>query len=329
MTVAQWHPAEGALAAPSEMSAVRIARHGPPEVLELWRGPVPDAGPGEALVAVAAAGVNPVDAKTRAGGGVAALNPLPTVLGWDLAGHVVAVGEGVDALWLGERVCGLLRFPRPAGCYAEYVAAPVAELARAPRSIDLGDAAGLPLAGLTALQALTEHGRVLRGDRVLVHAGAGGVGHLAVQVAKVLGAHVTATASAANLDYLRELGADEAIDYRARPFERGLEKVAVAVDPVGGEVGRRSLATLRPGGTLVALSDDPDQALAAEHGVEAKRIRVHPDAAGLDRLARLVDSGRLGLTVAARLPLQRAGEAHELVQSGHLRGKALLTVGAG
>jgi NADPH:quinone reductase-like Zn-dependent oxidoreductase len=308
------------------MAAMRVVRHGAPEVLELWRGPPPECAPGEVLVEVAGAGVNPIDCKTRAGHGVVALNPLPAILGWDVSGVVVALGEGVDRGWLGRRVFGLLRFPAPAGCYAEYVAAPVAELACAPRTIPLADAGALPLVGLTALQALVEHGGARRGERVLVHAGAGGVGHVAIQLAKVLGAHVIATASAANLDYLRELGADEAIDYRAGPFERGLDGVALTIDPIGGDVGRRSLVTLAPGGRLVALSYDPDAELAARLGVGARRVRVHPDAAGLDRLAALVDAGRVQLTVAARMPLDRAADAHELVESGHLRGKALLTV---
>jgi len=322
--VAEWRPAAAAAAVPAEMSAVRIDRHGSSEVLELWRGPVPACAPGELLVRVAGAGVNPVDCKTRAGKGVAALNPLPAILGWDLSGTVVAAGEGSDRRRVGSRVYGLVRFPQPAGCYAEYVAAPQGELALAPRTLDLADAGALPLVGLTALQALAEHGRVGRGDKVLVHAGAGGVGHVAVQIAKVLGAEVAATASAGNLEYLRELGADAAIDYRARPFEQGLGGFALVIDAVGGEVGRRSLPLLAPGGLLVALADDPDQALAAELGVAARRIRVHPDAAGLDRLARWVDAGRLELSIAARLPLERAGEAHELVESRRLRGKAVL-----
>lgn len=306
---------------------VRLERYGPPEVLALGRGPRPSCGPGEVLVRVVAAGVNRIDAKTRAGLGVAALNELPMILGWDLAGTVVGVGEGVDDLRAGDRVYGMPRFPVEAGCYAGYAVAPADEIAAAPERVDLATAAAVPLCGLTALQALTEHARVGPGQTVLVHAGAGGVGHLAVQLAKILGARVVTTASAANAAFLADLGADEVIDYAREPFEQRPEGVDVVVDAVGGAVGRRSLDALRPGGRLVALTDDPDGDAARARGVHAERMRVRPDRAGLVRLAELVDADRLRVTVAARLPLARAGEAHELSEAGHVRGKVVLETG--
>src|SRR5689334_955208 len=207
------------------MRAIVQHAFGGPEVLELDERPIPDPIATEVRVRVQAAGVNPVDWKTRAGLGAGAGWGLPLCLGWDVAGVVDAVGPGVTRFAVGDPVFGMPWFPRPAGAYAEFVTAPSRHFARRPEGLGVVEAGGLALAGLTAWQCLVDVARVQPGQRVLVHAGAGGVGHLAVQIAKARGAHVIATASAAKHDLLAELGVDEAVDYRGQRFEEVVEPV--------------------------------------------------------------------------------------------------------
>jgi NADPH:quinone reductase-like Zn-dependent oxidoreductase len=308
--------------------AILVERFGEPEVLQLASVAEPTPRPGEVLVRVAAAGVNPVDWKVRAGEAGERFGRPPYVPGWDLAGVVEATGEGVSALAAGAEVFGMPRFPAPAGCYAEYVRAPVGELAAAPARLDLAAAAGLPLAGLTALQVMDLAG-VGEGQRVLVHAAAGGVGHLAVQLAKARGAEVIGTARADNHPLLHELGVDQPVDYTAVAFEHAVGQVDVVVNPVGGDYGHRSLRVLRPGGVLAMIvgGGDPGLAAAAQTaGVRLLRHLVHPDGPGLVRLAELAGEGRLRVEVERLLPLEQARRAHQLGERGRTRGKIVLTV---
>jgi NADPH:quinone reductase-like Zn-dependent oxidoreductase len=308
--------------------AIVVEQFGGPEVLQLAWVEEPIPGPGELLVRVAAAGVNPVDWKVRAGAAGERFGRPPYVPGWDLAGVVEATGEGVSALAAGAEVFGMPRFPAPAGCYAEYVRAPVGELAAAPARLDLAAAAGLPLAGLTALQVMDLAG-VGEGQRVLVHAAAGGVGHLAVQLAKARGAEVIGTARADNHPLLHELGVDQPVDYTAVAFEHAVGQVDVVVNPVGGDYGHRSLRVLRPGGVLAMIvgGGDPGLAAAAQTaGVRLLRHLVHPDGPGLVRLAELAGEGRLRVEVERLLPLEQARRAHQLGERGRTRGKIVLTV---
>ena len=227
---------------------------GGPEVLEIGRAPIPDPLPTEIRVRVAAAGVNPVDWKTRAGAGVAAvIGPPPFTVGWDVAGTVDAVGPGVTRFAVGDAVFGMPWFPRQAGGYAEFVTAPSRHFAHRPARLSEVEAAGLSLAGLTAWQCLVDIADVQPGQRVLIHAAAGGVGHLAVQIAKARGAHVIGTASAGKHPLLHDLGIDEAVDYRAEAFERVVEPVDLVYDLIGGETAVRSLDVLRPDGRLICL----------------------------------------------------------------------------
>ena len=310
------------------MRAIAVTRWGGPEVLEPVTVPRPEPRPTEILVAVHAASVNPTDWKARTSGGFGQWGD-PPILGCDVSGVVEEVGPGASLFQPGDAVFGMPRFPEQSGSYAEYVAAPSRHFARKPAGLDHVHAAALPLVGLTAWQALAEVARVQPGQRVLIHAAAGGVGHVAVQIAKALGAHVTGTASAAKHDFVRSLGADELIDYRAADFAEQLGDLDVVLDAIGGDYALRSLAVLRRGGIHIALPRPDDPAVVArarELGVRTGWTLVEPDRGGLLALSELVEAGRLRVEVAAVLPLEDAARAHELGESGRTTGKLVLRV---
>jgi NADPH:quinone reductase-like Zn-dependent oxidoreductase len=309
--------------------AVQVSRFGGPEVLEPVDLPTPEPIPTEVRVRVQAAGVNPVDWKTRQGGARArALYDPPVVLGWDVAGVVDSVGGGVTRFAVGDEVFGMPWFPRLASAYAEYVTAPSRQFARIPHPLDTVQAGGLPLAGLTAWQALVDTAKLERGDRVLIHAAAGGVGHLAVQIAKARGAHIVATARANKHEFLRGLGVERLIDYTDVTFEAEAGEVDVVLDLIGTEdYGMRSLQTLREGGLLIQVpSGAPDSVnqAARDQGKRSTGILVEPDGQALEQLAALADAGELRVEVAETLPLEQAARAHELGEEGRVQGKLVL-----
>ena len=311
------------------MRVITQRSFGGPEVLTVDQAPVPEPLPTEIRVRVAAAGVNAVDWKTRAGAGMAAvLGPPPFTVGWDVAGTVDAVGRGVTRFGVGDSVFGMPWFPRQAAAYAEYVTAPSRHFAHRPAHLTATEAGGLPLAGLTAWQSLVDIADVRPGQRVLIHAAAGGVGHLAVQIAKARGAYVIGTASAGKHDLLHDLGIDEALDYRTEPFERVVAPVDLVYDLVGGDVSVRSLDVLQPDGRLIcvpsAAADDAVTA-ARERGLRATGMLVEPDGDGLEELARLADERRLRVLVAETFPLERASYAHRAGEMGRTTGKLVLT----
>ncbi|WP_328947322.1 NADP-dependent oxidoreductase [Streptomyces sp. NBC_00250] len=317
--------------AATTMRAVSQDAAGAPDVLRLveTRRPVP--GRGEILVRVHAAGVNPADWKTRQRGVFADGSRPPFTLGFDVAGVVEAIGDGVTLFQTGDEVFGMPRFPHPAGAYAEYVTAPARHFAPRPHGLTHVQAGALPLASLTAWQALVDTANVQPGQRVLIQAAAGGVGHLAVQIAKARGAYVIGTASAAKHGLLRSLGADETIDYRTQDVAETLRDVDIDVvlDPLGGLDRARSLRTLRPGGTLVSILplDDTFPIEEAElAGVRAVFMLVEPDHAGLREIASLVENGRLRVIVDEVFPLEEAARAHTLGETGRTTGKIVLTV---
>ncbi len=242
---------------------------------------------------------------------------------------VEETGLGVTLFRPGDEVFGMPRLPEPAGAYAEFMTSPARHLARRPAALSHIEAAALPIAALTAWQSLVDTADVRPGQRVLIHAAAGGVGHLAVQIAKARGAYVIGTASAAKHNFVRELGADEVIDYTTTDFVTAARDVDVVLDTIGGEYGPRSLETLRPGGLLVSIAS-PEAAylekVAEAHGLRAGFTIVEPDHGGLREIAGLVDEGRLRVEVAAVLPLEDAGKAHELGEAGRTRGKLVLRV---
>ncbi|MEU8970521.1 NADP-dependent oxidoreductase [Streptomyces monashensis] len=298
---------------------------GGPEVLrevELER-PVP--GPNQVLVRVRAAGVNPTDWKHRALG--VFLGEPPFVLGWDVSGEVAGTGIGVAAFAPGDEVFGMLPYPYGAGSHAEYVLAPVRALTRKPASLDHVQAGALPLVSLTAWQALTEHADVRPGQRVLIHAAAGGVGHVAVQIAKARGAYVIGTASAGKHDFLREIGVDEPVDYRTTDVTEAVRDVDVVLDTLGGDTSVASLRTLRPGGVLVSILPVGSRELddeAERLGVRAVRMLVDADRAGMEAIAELAAAGKLTATIAGTFPLADAAKAHALGETGRTTGKLVL-----
>ncbi|TPI44688.1 NADP-dependent oxidoreductase [Mesorhizobium sp. B2-9-1] len=308
------------------MRAVIQTSVGGPEVLFVAEQPDPEPGPGEVLVRVKAAGLNPVDGAVR-GGFYPLLGEPPFILGWDISGTVAALGDGVTAFKLGDEVFGMPRFPKQAGAYAELAAAPVDEIVAKPAAIDHAHAAALPLAGLTAWQGLVRHGGLQAAQRVLVHAGAGGVGHLAVQIAKARGAWVASTASLDKTDYVRSIGADEVIDYTRDDFTGKVGNVDLVLDPIGGDHADKSLEVLRDGGVLVSLLDvhDSTRAKAKERNIRIERMSVVPDREGLAELARLVDAKKLMPHVAKAFPLDQAAAAHAFLATRPI-GKVVLTV---
>ncbi|MFI8423491.1 NADP-dependent oxidoreductase [Streptomyces sp. NPDC085479] len=307
------------------MRAVVVEQWGGPENLVERETERPEPGLNEVLVRVHAAGVNPVDWKTRAGGALIEWGAVPAV-GWDVSGTVEAVGPGVGLFRPGDEVFGMPLFPRQAGGYAEYVVAPARHLASKPATLTHVEAAALPLAALTAWQALVDTADVRPGERVLVHAAAGGVGHFAVQIAKARGAYVIGTASAAKHDLVRELGADEVIDYREARFEDVVTGVDVVLDGLGGETARRSLTVLREGGRLITLPGPDDVPADVPDGVRAVWVLVEPDHLGLREITALVEQGRLRPVIDTVLPLAEAAKAHELGERGRTTGKIVLTV---
>ncbi|MFJ4240761.1 NADP-dependent oxidoreductase [Streptomyces iakyrus] len=298
---------------------------GGPEVLKEVEIERPAPKPNEVLVRVRAAGVNPTDWKHRATGGF--LGEPPFVLGWDVSGVVEAVGIGVVAFAPGDEVFGMLPYPYGHGSHAEYVSAPVRALARKPAGVDHTQAGALPLVSLTAWQALTEHADLRPGQRVLIHAAAGGVGHVAVQIAKARGAYVIGTASAGKHEFLRGIGVDETIDYRETDFTEAVKDADVVLDTIGGDNALRSLRVLRPGGVLVSiLPVGPDDLYeeAERLGVRALRMLVDADRSGMEAIADLVGAGKLRATIAGTFPLAEAAEAHALGDTGRTTGKLVL-----
>jgi NADPH:quinone reductase-like Zn-dependent oxidoreductase len=318
--------AAGAPAAGPGMSAVRIHEFGGPEVLLFETVPRPVPAAGELLVRVHAAAINPVDTGARSGGVQDLVHArFPYTPGFDLSGVVEAVGDGVTRFAPGDAVYAMLDLTR-GGAYAEYAVVKETEAALKPASVSHAEAASLPLVALTAWQAFFETADLQPGQTVLIHAGAGGVGSLAVQLAKWRGARVIATASPHNHDFLRQLGADVVIDYNTERFEDIARDVDLVLDPMGGDTQVRSLLTLRDGGTLVGLMGLTAAARTPPRGITATAILVEPDAVQLGRIAELVDDGHIRPIVSHLLPLDRASDAHRQSETRSTRGKIVLEV---
>ncbi|MFF4381199.1 NADP-dependent oxidoreductase [Kitasatospora sp. NPDC001547] len=307
------------------MRAVIQKSFGGPEVLEVVETERPAPLGGEVLVRVHASGVNPVDVAVRSGA-YPLLGEPPYGVGWDISGVVEEAGPGAR-FKPGDEVFGMPFFPRAATGYADYVAVPSRQVARKPATLDHVQAAALPLAALTAWQGLVDAAGLTEGQRVLIHRAAGGVGHFAVQIAKARGAHVIALASGAKHEFVRGLGADEVIDYRTTDYTEAVADVDVVFD--SSSEGTRALEVLKPGGALVSIMEHWNTELAAkieEAGRRFAGVSVEPDYASLEAIAALVDEGRIRPHIAGTFPLAEAGKAHELVGSGRVQGKVVLTV---
>lgn len=311
------------------MRAVSQDTAGDPVVLKVIETLRPSPGRGEILVRVHAAGVNPADWKIRQRGVFADGSPLPFTLGFDVSGVVEETRDGVTLFQPGDEVFGMPRFPHPAGAYAEYVTAPARHFAPRPQALTHIESGALPLASLTAWQALVDTADVRAGQRVLIHAAAGGVGHLAVQIAKAHGAYVIGTASDAKHDLLRSLGADELVDYRTQNFAETIRDVDIVLDTLGGANWAPSIRTLRRGGRLVSivpLDDTFPRKEAEAAGVRAGFMLVEPDQQGLREITKLIERGRLRVIVDAVFPLEDVAAAHALGETGSTTGKIVLSV---
>jgi NADPH:quinone reductase-like Zn-dependent oxidoreductase len=310
----------------ASMRAIEIHQFGPPDVLRVRQVARPSPGPGELLVRVHAAAVNPLDTQVRSGRAAGFVGAeLPYIPGFDVSGVVVEVGEGVTGFVAGDEVFALLDLRRGGG-YAEYSIVKDAEAAPKPARVTHAEAASLPLVALTAWQAFFDTAGLRAGQVVLVHAGAGGVGSVAVQLARWAGATVVATASEPNHEFLRGLGADLVIDYRRQRFEEVAPPVDVVLDPIGGDTQLRSIALLKAGGSLVSLVGLTAGADAVRPDVRVSSILVHPEPTQLARIAELVDDRAIRPIVSHHLPLDRAPDAHAQSETGRTRGKIVLEV---
>lgn len=305
------------------MRVVRCHDYGPPDVLTVDETPRPVPGEGEVLVRVHAAGVNPIDWKLRAGY-LKEFMPvqMPYTPGFDVSGTVEAVGPGVTDFTPGQAVFG-----RGAGTYAEYAIAPVTALAEKPANITFDQAAAIPIGGVTAWVGLFDAADLQFGQRLLVQGAAGGTGSYAVQLGRWKGAHVIGTSSSRNLDTVRALGAEEAIDYTATPVEQAVSNVDVVLDTVGGETMDRSWQLLKPGGILVEVAGMPSEEAAQQHGVRTRGVQAPPVISGILRqLAELIESETIRAEVGPVFSLEAAAQAHALSETGHGRGRVVLHI---
>jgi len=308
------------------MKAVRMYSYGGSEVLVYEDVPKPQPGADEVLIRIYAATVNSVDWKIRDGYGKDRYgHQLPHILGCELAGVVEAVGAEVKRLKPGDAVYGYTSLRRE-GTYAEFIAAKESEVTLKPSTLDFIQAAAVPVGALTSWQALFDIAHLETGQKVLIHAAAGGVGSMAVQLAKAKGAYVIGTASARNADFLRELGVDEAIDYQATRFEDVVHDVDVVFDTIGGETQERSFSVLKPDGVLVSAVSPPSQSRGEVGNITTAMVVVQPNAAQLNEIAALIDSGKVQPFVETVLPLSQVKQAHELSQGGRTRGKIVLQI---
>ncbi|QOS80514.1 NADP-dependent oxidoreductase [Paenibacillus sp. JNUCC31] len=307
------------------MKAIVIEKFGGAEQLKEKEMPKPACGVNQVLIRIHATSVNPVDFKVRQGHMKEAVDSFPLILGGDVAGTVTEAGSNVTRFRAGDRVFAR---PRHFGAYAEYVAVDADIIARIPENLSFEEAAAIPLAAMTAWQALVDHGRLAKGQKVLIHAGAGGVGTYAIQIAKYLGAEVASTASESNEELLRSLGVDHFINYKKEDFSEILSGYDVVLDTMGGDIQRDSFKVLKAGGHLVSLVEQPDEALAKEAGVTANVFMMEPKGDQLDQLAELAAEGKLRPIIDEIYPLSEQGlrEAHEKSETHHTRGKLVIRV---
>ena len=309
------------------MKAVRFHAYGTPEVLVYEDAPKPEPAAGEVLVKVHATSVNPIDWKIRAGHLKGFRDyALPFILGWDVSGVVESIGPGVNGFKPGDEVYGFPDSSRN-GAYAEYIAVNETKLARKPKNLDHIHAASIPLAGMTAWQALFDTAGLTAGQKVLIQAAAGGVGHFAVQFAKIKDLYVAGTASGRNQEYLKQLGCDLPINYETTRFEDVVHDYDAVVESMGGDVRARSWKVLKKGGTLVALiGPPPSEDDAKAHGVRASIIWGQANPGQLAEIAGLADAGKVRPEIAAVFPLRDAAKAHQMSETEHVRGKIVLQV---
>ena len=302
------------------MKAIQIKEYGDESVLNYADVECPEPKTDEILVKIHAASVNPVDWKIRDGKGEKFGMELPLILGADFAGTVEEVGTNIEKLKKEDEVYGKILL----GCYAEYVIVKENELSRKPNNLDFENAASIPMGALTSWQAIFETAKLKSGQKILIHAASGGVGSMAVQLAKAKGAYVIGTASASNKDFVKNLGADEFIDYTATNFEDVVKDVDVVYDTIGGDTQKRSFQVLKEGGFLVSLVEDPSKKLLQKYKVEGKVIASVPNPKQLEEITQLVEEGKVKTHIEKVFPLSEAKKAQKLSKEGHTRGKFIL-----
>src|SRR5262245_32934926 len=311
-------------AAPT-MKAVVIHEYGGPDVLKYEDGPRPAPTDNQLLVRVIAAGVNPVDGMIRSGMFANEKRAFPIILGGDIAGVVEKVGSKITKFKPGDPIFAYVSLDNSGG-YAQYALVTEREAAPKPKLLTYVDAAAVPIVALTAWQALIDTAKLGSGQTVLIHGGSGGVGSFAIQIAKVRGAKVIATASTANQDFLKQLGADVAIDYTRQKFEDIAKDVDVVLDSIGRDTLARSYGVVRKGGTIVSLVARPNQAELDKHGVRGTALSVEPNSEELAEIGKLIDEKKIKVIVSQTFPLSQAKKAQEQVATGHTRGKIVLKV---
>lgn len=310
------------------MEAIILKHFGGVENLQLADIPIPEPRTGEVLVSVRAISINPVDVKTRRGGTPLAASlqkDPPVILGWDIAGIIVESSSA--AFKSGEPVFGMVNFPGAGKAYATHLTAPADQLARIPGNITFAEAAAATLAALTAWQALRGYGQIRKGDRVLIHAGSGGVGHFAIQIARHLGAYVITTASLPNHAFVKGLGADEAIDYTSTPFEEVAGDIDFVLDAVGGDYVDRSLKTMAPGATIISLPSSRNAGVtekAEALGMKGIPMLVKSNGKDMEALAALLRSGEIKSHIAQSFPLKEMAAAHLAMETGKTKGKLVV-----
>ena len=309
------------------MKAILINEYGNENVLNYTDVERPEPQAGEVLVKVHVAAVNPADWKIRAGMGEMFGLKLPLILGGDIAGTIEEVGLEVENFKQGDAVYGMTVSGGFSGAYAEYALAKADAIAPKPESINFEEAAAIPIAALTAWQAMFNLANLSSGQRILIAGASGGVGSMAVQLAKAKGAFVIGTASGKNEQFVRDLGADEFVDYTRQPFEAVVKDVDVVFDTVGGDTQERAFQTLKKGGFLVTSAQTPSEEKAKEFGVEAAFVFCKPNAQQLAEINRLIEEGKLKIYIETVLPLAEVKKAHQLSQSGRTRGKIVLQIG--
>jgi NADPH:quinone reductase-like Zn-dependent oxidoreductase len=315
------------LYAMATMHAVCIRKFGEADVLKVETVSVPEPAEDEIVIKVKAASVNPVDYKIRSGKYPAVKeDQLPKVLGRDVAGIVQAVGAGVSKFRPGDSVYAMLG--RDRGGYAEFAVAKEDEAAAMPAKIDFVAAAAVPLAALTAWQGLFDEGHLKSGQRVLIHGGAGGVGHFAIQFAKAKGAWVATTVSGEDIELAGDLGADKVIDYEKQKFEDEVKDIDLVYDLIAGETQERSWKVLKNGGTMISTLKEPDQAKAKERDIHVAHYMAEPNADELEEITKLIDADKVKPIVKATYPLDQAAKAHKHMEDDHIQGKVVLKVAA-
>lgn len=307
------------------MKAVQIHHYGGPEALVYEDVPMPAINDDDVLIKVEATSINPIDWKVRSGLRKDPNRHLPLILGWDVSGVIERLGKNVTDFQPGDQVYSRPDVTRN-GAYAEYIAVRASEIALKPQSLEYSKAAAVPLAGITAWQGLFTHGKLQKGQKVLIQGASGGVGTLAVQLAKWAGAYVIGTASAKNVEFLRQLGADEVIDYEKEHFENKLHNIDLVFDTIGGDTQIKSLNVLKPEGILVSTVGIKDEGMVKARGITGIAYMAQSSAEQLHQLAQLIDQGRLMPIISKTFPLREAAEAQIESEEGHTRGKIVLIV---